>query len=130
VPEDTDPATKEIDLTAANGTLIGVDPATGNVRASLPAGTATGTAAVYVVRHGVALGLDSGANGTAWGYDMAKGRVTWTSQPLPWPHFFSDVSGLGGSAAASGNLVVVTACLHLAATPGICADPRLVAYSV
>jgi hypothetical protein len=130
VPEGTDPATKEIDLTAANGTLIGVDPATGNVRASLPAGTATGTAAVYVVRHGVALGLDSGANGTAWGYDMAKGRVTWTSQPLPWPHFFSDVSGLGGSAAASGNLVVVTACLHLAATPGICADPRLVAYSV
>lgn len=130
VPEGTDPATREIDLTAANGTLVGVDPLTGNVRASLPAGTATGTAAVYVVRDGVALGLDSGANGTAWGYDMFKGQVTWTSPALPWPHFFSDVSGLGGSAAASGDVVVVTACLHLAATPGICADPRLVAYSV
>jgi hypothetical protein len=130
VPEGTDPATREIDLTAANGTLVGVDPVKGNVRASLPAATATGAAAVYVVRDGVALGLNSGASGMAWGYDMAKGKVTWTSPPLPWPHFFSDVSGLGGSAAASGDLVVVTACLHLAASPGICADPRLVAYSV
>ncbi|HXT89497.1 MAG TPA: PQQ-binding-like beta-propeller repeat protein [Trebonia sp.] len=130
VPEGTDPATKEIDLTAANGTLVGVDPQTGNVRASLPAATATGAAAVYVVRDGVALGLDSGANGAAWGYDMAKGRVTWTSPALPWPHFYSDVSGLGGSAAASGDLVVVTACMHLAASPGICADPRLVAFKV
>jgi len=130
VPEGTDPATREIDLTAANGTLVGVDPVTGHVRASLPAGTATGAAAVYVVRGGVALGLNSGASGTAWGYDMVKGKVTWTSPPLPWPHFFSDVSGLGGSAAASGDLVVVTACLHLAASPGICADPRLVAYRV
>ena len=130
VPEGTDPATREIDLTTAAGTLVGVDPSTGNVRSSLPAATATGAAAVYVVRDGVALGLDSGANGTAWGYDMVKGRVTWTSPPLPWPHFFSDVSGLGGSAAASGDLVVVTACMHLAASPGICADPRLVAFNV
>jgi hypothetical protein len=129
VPEGTDPATREIDLTTAAGTLVGVDPLTGHVRVSLPAATVTGAAAVYVVRDGVALGLDSGANGTAWGYDMAKGRVTWTSPPLPWPHFFSDVSGLGGSAAASGDLVVVTACMHLATSPGICADPRLVAFN-
>ena len=34
---------------------------------------ATGAAALYVVRHGTALGLSSGANGAAWGYNMAKG---------------------------------------------------------
>jgi hypothetical protein len=130
VPEGTDPATREIDLTTAAGTLVGVDPLTGNVRASLPAAAATGAAAVYVVRDWVALGLDSGANGTAWGYDMARGRVRWTWPALPWPHFFSDVSGLGGSAASSGDLVVVTACMQLAASPGICGDPRLVAFNV
>ena len=129
VLEGTDPAAREIDLTTAAGTLVGVDPPTGRVRASLPAATATGAAAVYAVRDGVAFGLNSGANGTAWGYDMATGRVTWTSPALPWPHFFSDVSGLGGSAATSGDLVVVTACMHLAASPGICADPRLVAFN-
>jgi PQQ-like domain len=130
VLEGTDPATREIDLTTASGTLVGVDPLTGHVRSSLPGAVATGPAAVYVVRDGVALGLDSGANGTAWGYDMAKGRVKWTSPPLPWPHFFSDVSGLGGSAAADGDLVVVSSCAHLAASPGICADPKLVAFTV
>ena len=130
VPEGTDPATREIDLMTASGTLVGVDPLTGNVRSSLPAAVSTGAAAVYVVRDGVALGLDSGANGTAWGYDMAKGRVKWTSPPLPWPHFFSDVSGLGGSAAADDDLVVVTSCGHLAASPGICAAPKLVAFTV
>jgi hypothetical protein len=83
-----------------------------------------------VVRDGVALGLNSGANGAAWGYDMAKGGVAWTSPGLPWPHFFSDVSGLGGSAATTGDVVVVTACPHLAASSGLCADPELVALSL
>jgi hypothetical protein len=90
----------------------------------------TGPAAVYVVRDGVALGLDSGANGQAWGYDLAAGRVTWNSAALPWPHFFSDLSGLGGSAAVSGDSVVVTVCPHLTASSGICADPELVALSL
>ena len=63
-------------------------------------------------------------------YDMAKGAVTRTSPPLPWPHFFSDLSGIGGSAAASGDLMVVTACPHLAASSGLCADPELVALSL
>ncbi len=84
---------------------------------------ATSAGGLYVVRDGVALGLDGGANGSAWGYDMAKGQVTWTWSALPWPHFFSDLSGLGGSAAASGNIVVVTACPRLASSPGMCADP-------
>jgi hypothetical protein len=91
---------------------------------------ATGAAALYVVRDGVALGLDGGANGAAWGYDMSTGQVAWTLPALPWPHFFSGTAGLGGSAAASGDLVVVTACPHLAASQGTCADPELVAFTV
>jgi hypothetical protein len=127
VPEGTDPSAGLVDLTLPSGALVGVDPLTGTVRAAVPAAPTTGAAVLYVVRAGVALGLNPGANGTAWGYDMAKGLVTWTSPALPWPHFFADLSGLGGSAALSGDMVVVTACPHLAASPGLCADPELVA---
>ncbi|HEX3513179.1 MAG TPA: PQQ-binding-like beta-propeller repeat protein [Trebonia sp.] len=130
VPEGTDPAAGLVDLTLPGGALAGVDPLLGTVLASVPASAATGAAGLYVVRDGVALGLDSGANGTAWGYDMAKGTVAWTWPALPWPHFFSDLSGLGGSAAVSGDMVVVTACPHLASSPGMCADPELVAFNV
>lgn len=130
VPEGTDPEAGLVDLTSPNGALTSVDPLTGFVAAAVPAAVATGAAGLYVVRDGVALGLNSGANGAAWGYDMAKGAVTWTSPALPWPHFFSDVSGLGGSAAASGDVVVVTACPHLAASSGLCADPELVALNL
>lgn len=129
VLEGADPAGQQVDFTSAGGTLIGADPYTGAVRASAPASVATGAAALYVVRGGVALGLDSGASGMAWGYDMAKGKVTWTWGPLPWPHFFSGVAGLGGGAAASGDMAVVTTCPHLAPS-GICADPELVAFNV
>jgi hypothetical protein len=127
VPEGTDPDAPEADFTLADGSLVGADPVTGAVRASAPASVATGTAALYVARNGVALGLNSGANGTAWGYDMAAGDVTWISPALPWPHFYSGVTGLGGSAAASGDLVVVTACRHLASA-GICGAPELAAF--
>jgi hypothetical protein len=130
VPEGTDPAAGLVDLTLSGGALAGVDPLTGNVRASVPAAMATTAGGLYVVRDEVALGLDTGANGAAWGYDMAKGLVTWTWSALPWPHFFSDLSGLGGSAAASGKVVVVTACARLASSPGLCADPELVAFTV
>lgn len=129
VPEGTDPATGQVDFTA-NGALLGVDPLTATVEDSVPATVATGASAMYVVRDGVAFGLDSGPNGAAWGYNMAEGKITWTSSPLPWPHFFSDTAGLGGSAEASGDMVVVTACPHLAASQGICADPELVAFNV
>jgi hypothetical protein len=129
VPEGTDPAGL-VDLTLPGGALAGVDPATGTVRASVPASAATGAAALYVVRGGVALGLSGGANGAAWGYNMAKGTVGWTWPALPWPHFFSDLSGLGGSAAVSGDTVVVTACQRLASSPGMCANPELVAFKL
>ncbi|HVT68660.1 MAG TPA: PQQ-binding-like beta-propeller repeat protein, partial [Trebonia sp.] len=127
VPEGTDPAARLVYLTSASGALTGVDPLTGTTVTSV-SGSGSGPAGMYVVRGGTALGLDSGANGEAWGYDVAAGRVTWNSPALPWPHFFSDLSGLGGSAAVSGDTVVVTACPHLAASPGVCADPELVAF--
>jgi hypothetical protein len=135
VPEGTDPSAQLVYLTSAGTTLTGVDPLTGRVKTSVSGSVADGAAGMYVVRDGVALGLDNGANGDAWGYDVAAGRVTWTSAALPWPHYFSDLSGLGGSAAISGDsdgdsdMVVVAACPQ-ATTAGACADPELVAFSL
>jgi hypothetical protein len=131
VAEGPDPAADLIYLTSAGTTLTGVDPLTGQVKTTVSGSVADGAASMYVVRDGVALGLDSGANGNAWGYDVAAGRVTWTSAQLPWPHYFSDVSGLGGSAATSGgsSVVVVAACPQ-ATSAGVCADPELVAFTL
>jgi len=110
VPEGADPATGLVYLTVSGGALVGVDPLTGAVRASVSGATAGGSAGIYVVRGGVALGLDNGQGGEAWGYDVAAGRVTWTATGLPWPHYFADLSGLGGSADESGDTVVVAVC--------------------
>ena len=87
------------------------------MKASVSGSTAGGSAGMYVVRGGVALGIDSGAGGEAWGYNMAAGRVTWTAAGLPWPHFFADLSGLGGSAALSGSVVLLAVCPHLTHSP-------------
>jgi hypothetical protein len=143
VPEGADPVTGLVYLTSGGSTLTGVNPVTGAVKATVSGSTADGSASMYVVRGGVALGLDRGSNGTAWGYSMAAGRVIWTSPPLPWPHYFSDLSGLGGSADASvdasDDLVVVTACPKLAPSSAssatatsvkACADPELVAFTL
>jgi PQQ-like domain len=130
VPEGTDPQARQVYLTAASGTLRGVDPLTGALRSAVPASAIPASGSVYVVRDGVAFGLYPGASGSAWGYSAAAGRVSWTSAALPWPHFFSDVSGLGGSAATSGDTVIVTACPHLAASPQFCADPELIAFTL
>jgi hypothetical protein len=131
VPEGTDPVADLVYLTSAGTTLTGVDPLTGLLKTSVSGSVAGGAAGMYVVRDGVALGLDGGANGDAWGYDVAAGRVTWTSAALPWPHYFSDLSGLGGSAAISGDrdVVVVAACPQ-AGSAGACADPELVAFTL
>ena len=75
VPEGADPSADLLYLTSAGGALVGVDPLTGAVRASVTGSTAGGAAGMYVVRGGVALGLDSGQGGDAWGYDLAAGRV-------------------------------------------------------
>ncbi|HEY3882876.1 MAG TPA: PQQ-binding-like beta-propeller repeat protein [Trebonia sp.] len=130
VPEGTDPEAGLVYLTFAGGTLRGVDPLSGVVQTSVAGSALPGSGDVYVVRGGTALGLDPGANGAAWGYSTTAGRAAWNPVALPWPHFFSDVSGLGGSAEVSGGTVVVTACPHLAASPQICADPELIAFAL
>jgi hypothetical protein len=114
VPEGADPQEERIYLTRGFN-LIGVDPRTGQIKATASGSAVDGSAGVYVVRGGVALGLDQGANGDAWGYDIAVQRVTLTSAGLlPWPHYFVDLSGVGGSADPASNLVVIAACQELA----------------
>ncbi len=123
VPEGADPSAHLVYLTSAAGALVGVDPLTGAGKTSVSGSTAGGSAGMYVVRGGVALGLDSGAGGEAWGYDLAAGRVVWTATGLPWPHYFSDLSGLGGSAAQSGDIAVIAACARLAPAAAPSASP-------
>jgi hypothetical protein len=113
VPEGTDPLEGRIYLTRGSN-LIAVDPWTGRIKATASGSAVDGSAGVYVVRRGVALGLDQGANGDAWGYDVAAQRVTLTSAGLGWPHYFVDLSGVGGSADPAGSLVVIAACTQLA----------------
>jgi hypothetical protein len=71
----------------------------------------------------VALGLDQGANGDAWGYDIGAQRVTLTAAGLPWPHYFVDLSGIGGSADPDSDLVVIAACAQLAPGSPASASP-------
>jgi hypothetical protein len=98
---------------------------------------------LYGIRGGVALGMDQGPDGVAWGFDVARQRVIWTTPQLPWPHYFVDLSGIGGSAAPASSTVLITTCAQLgasaaasgsggatgsAAQPGqACARPELVA---
>jgi hypothetical protein len=128
VPEGTDPVAGLVYLTTDTGALVGVDPVTGKMVSSVSGSATTGSAGMYVVRGGVALGLDSGANGDAWGYSAGADRVTWTAASLPWPHYYSDLSGVGGSASQAGDVVVITACPRLAApsastTPSVSTTP-------
>jgi hypothetical protein len=77
----------------------------------------------------VALGLDQGANGDAWGYDIGAQRVTLTAAALGWPHYFVDLSGVGGSADPAGDLVVIAACTKLAPSSPVSATPSATAIS-
>ena len=113
VPEGADPQEERIYLTRGSN-LIGVEPWTGRIKGTASGSAVDGSAGVYVVRSGVALGLDQGASGDAWGYDIAVQRVTLTSAGLGWPHYFVDLSGVGGSADPAGDLVVIAACTQLA----------------
>ncbi|MGD0608501.1 MAG: PQQ-binding-like beta-propeller repeat protein, partial [Streptosporangiaceae bacterium] len=113
VPEGADPRAQRIYLTRG-ANLIGVVPQTGRISSTASGSAVDGSAGVYVVRDGVALGLDQGANGDAWGYDLAAQRVTLASAGLPWPHYFVDLSGVGGSADPASGLVVISACTELA----------------
>ena len=75
VPEGTDHSPRRIYLTEGSN-LVGVDPQTGRVKATASGSAVNGAAGVYVVRNGVALGLDQGRSGDAWGYALAVQRVT------------------------------------------------------
>jgi hypothetical protein len=115
VPEGTDPRKQRIYLTEGSN-LVGVNPQTGRITATASGSAVNGSAGVYVVRDGVALGLDQGAGGDAWGYDVAAQRVTLAAPGLPWPHYFVDPDGVGGSADPSSNTVVIAACTRLGPT--------------
>ena len=116
VPEGTDLHPRRVYLTEG-ANLVGADPQTGRVEATASGSAVNGAAGVYVVRNGVALGLDQGGNGDAWGFDLAAERVTLAAAGLPWPHYFVDLGGVGGSADPAGNLVVIAACTQLAPAP-------------
>jgi hypothetical protein len=122
VPEGTDLHPRRVYLTEG-ANLVGADPQTGRVEATASGSAVNGAAGVYVVRHGVALGLDQGGNGDAWGFDLAAERVTLTAPGLPWPHYFVDLGGVGGSADPAGNLVVIAACTQLAPAPPASSSP-------
>jgi hypothetical protein len=116
VPEGADPDDQRIYLTKG-ADLVGVSPLTGRVKGTVSGSAVNASAGVYAVRGGVALGLDQGGSGDAWGYDIAVQRVTLTAPGLSWPHYFVDLSGVGGSAEESGDLVIIAACAQVAATP-------------
>ena len=119
VPEGTDPGQQRFYVTEGT-TLVGVDPLTGRITARASGSAVAGSAGMFAVWNGVALGLDQGPNGEAWGYDVGLQRVIWASPALPWPHYFVDLSGIGGSADPAGATVVVAGCAKLArASPPI-----------
>ena len=122
VPEGTDHGRHRIYLTEGSN-LVGVNPQTGRVKATASGSAVNGAAGVYAVRNGMALGLDQGGNGGAWGFDLAVQRVMLSAAGLPWPHYFVDLGGFGGSAGTSGNLVVIAACTQLAPGPSAPATP-------
>ena len=78
------------------------------------------------MRDGDVLGIDHGAVGKAWGYDVAAQQVLWTSLPLPWPHYFVDLSGIGGSAAPDQDAVLLAICAQVGAQPTGTSAPRCV----
>jgi outer membrane protein assembly factor BamB len=128
VPQSEDLTRRTLYVTGGNG-LTGLDPGTGAParRSVVPA-----SSGLFGVRDGVAFGLDQGALGDAWGYAVAQRRVVWTTPPVPWPHYFNDLSGLGGSTDPVTGTVLLAACARLggpAAGGGgqVCLRPELVA---
>jgi hypothetical protein len=112
IPESADEVQGLLYLTKGSK-LLGVDPETG-VRSGK---AVPGSSGLYGVRGGIALGMDPGPDGTAWGYDIARQRVVWTTPQLPWPHYFVDLSGVGGSANPASGTVLITTCAQLGAGP-------------
>ncbi len=128
VPQTVDPVRQTLYVTAGSA-LIGLDSRTG---ARIKGAYVPGSSGVFAVQDAVAIGLDQGARGVAWGYGVARRRVIWTSPPVPWPHYFMDLSGIGGSADPASGTVLLTACAKLGSAPASeagqpCLRPELVA---
>ncbi len=126
LPDTVDAVTGRLYLIFGN-TLIGLNPQTGSTLARVNAASSSG---VYGVREGAVLGIDHGALGKAWGYGIAAQQVLWTSRPLPWPHYFVDLSGIGGSAPPGQDAVLLAICGQVAAqatgtTVPTCTRPEL-----
>ncbi|HTT53110.1 MAG TPA: PQQ-binding-like beta-propeller repeat protein [Streptosporangiaceae bacterium] len=133
LPEVTDPADGLLYLSDGSA-LAGVDPRTGRPQVHVSGGSAPGPSGIYAVRHGTVLGLDPGAGGDAWGYSAAAGQVLWTNPAVPWPHFFVDLSGIGGSTSPWSTAVLLATCAQTgAAVPGgagqVCVKPELTALN-
>jgi len=120
LPDTVDAVAGRLYLISGN-TLIGVGPQTGTILARVNAASSSG---LYGVREGAVLGIDHGGLGKAWAYDIATQRVLWTSRPLPWPHYFVDLSGIGGSAPPGEDAVLLAVCDKVGPQPAGTAPPR------
>jgi hypothetical protein len=90
---------------------------------------------LYSVTNGVALGLDENGLGQAWGYNLKTRRIVWTSAALPWPHYFVDLSGLGGSTSPGSTIALLAACADVGAALStnaapVCRRPELEAVRI
>jgi hypothetical protein len=117
---------------AVGGKLTGIDALSGRAVSSVAISVA---ASLYSISGGVALGLDQNALGEAWGYSLTARRVAWTSVALPWPHFFTDLSGLGGSTSGRSDVALLAACVltgtaTTAGTAPPCTRPELAAVLI
>ena len=133
VPENADPRDGLLYLSDGSS-FAGVDPETGRTQARVSGGSTTGTSGFYAVHDGVVLGLDQGAEGDAWGYDVPVGRVVWTNSHLPWPHYFVDLSGIGGSTNPKSGAILLAICGQAGAPAPrsagpVCDRPELVALN-
>jgi len=132
LPESVDAVGQRLYLLVGNA-LVGVNPRTGSRLARVRGATAA-SAGLYGVWAGAVLGIDHGALGKAWGYDVATQRVLWTSTPLPWPHYFVDPSGIGGSTSPTLDGLLLAICAQLGPQPAsgaaqTCLRPELTALN-
>jgi hypothetical protein len=125
LPDAVDAAAGRLYLLSGN-TLIEVDPGTGRTLAHVAGAAAASSSGLYAVRGGDVLGIDHGAVGKAWGYGVADQQVLWTSRPLPWPHYFVDLSGIGGSAPPGQDAVLLAVCGRVGVQPAASVSPRCI----
>jgi hypothetical protein len=128
VLELTDPSQDDAYI-ASGSSLSALSLSTGKIVGRPAPSVAAG---LYAIRDGIALGLDEGSHGDAWGFDMSTRRVVWSSVSLPWPHFFVDMSGLGGSAGQESSVTLLATCAAVGSSsrsgvPASCQRPELTA---